>query len=539
MQLRLLTSLLVAPLVARPLAAQAVPPPPPPRATARALGGLDQFVTAMMKEWHVPGLAIGVIQDGRPVLLKGYGFRDVEHQLPVTPRTLMAIGSNSKSFTVVLMGMLVDSSKLDWDKPVRDYLPDFQLYDEFASREMTPRDLITHRSGLPRHDLFWYGGSLSREEMYRRLKYLEPNASFRSRRQYQHLMFMTAGYLVEKRTGGSWGDLIRQRIFAPLGMTRSSTCVRGLPASDDAALAYVWRPCPAEHAAANGTAPSPGGAGGSSAAACGLVKVPYRNLDAIAPAGAINSSVDEMLHYVQFHIDSGRYDGRAILSKQNDVQMQTPQMLVGPQPIWPDDFGLATYGLGLAVMPYRGHKLVQHGGGIDGFISQMSWMPTERIGVVVLTNMSGNNPVPNIVTENVFDRLLGLAPIDWAARARKQQQEADSAQKKERDKRAAERKPNTTPSHELAAYAGTYEHPAYGRLTVRTAGNTLEVSYADYTARLKHYHYDMFEVDDPSEIVPLSGILTFRMDEKGDIDRVAVPFEPSVKDIEFTRLKNP
>src|SRR2546425_140802 len=534
--------LLVPSLAARSAAAQAAAAP---RAAPRALAGLDQVVTSLMKEWHVPGLAIGVIQDGRPVLLKGYGFRDVEHNLPVTPRTLMAIGSNSKSFTVVLMGMLVDSGKLDWDKPVRDYLPDFQLHDELASREMTPRDLVTHRSGLPRHDLFWYGGSLSREEMYRRLKYLEPNASFRSRWQYQNLMFMTAGYLIEKRTGRSWDDLIRERLFAPLGMTRSNTSVRDLPPSDDAALAYVWRTCPAEHAAANGSARSRGGSvgvgvgAGADTVSCGLVKVPYRNIDAVAPAGSINSSVEEMLHYVQFHIDSGRYEGRVILSKDNDMLMQTPQTLVGPQPIWPDDFGFATYGLGLAVMPYRGHKLGQHGGGLDGFISQMSWLPKERIGVVVLTNMSGNNPVPNLVTENVLDWLLSLAPFDWVGRARQQTQEAQAAEKKQRDERAAARKPNTTPSHELAAYAGTYENVGYGRVTVRGNGPVLELSFTGFTARLKHYHYDIFEVDDPAELQPLSGLVTFLMNQKGDIDRIAIPFEPSVKDIEFTRVKNP
>src|SRR5918996_6474097 len=152
-----------------------------PRAPGRAFNGFDQFVASVMKEWHVPGLALGVIQDGKPVLLKGYGHRDVEQQFSVTPRTLMAIGSNSKSFTVVLMGMLVDSSKIEWDKPVRTYLADFQLHDEFATREMTPRDLVTHRSGLPRHDLLWYGRGDTREELYRRLKYLEPSASFRSR----------------------------------------------------------------------------------------------------------------------------------------------------------------------------------------------------------------------------------------------------------------------------------------------------------------------------------------------------------------------
>src|SRR5204862_7738321 len=170
------------------------------------------------------------------------------------------------------------------------------LHDELASQERTPRDLVTHRSGLPRHDLFWYGGSLGREEMYRRLRYLEPNVSFRSRWQYQNLMFMTAGYLVEKRTGRSWDDLIRERLFAPLGMTRSNTSVRDLPSSDDAALAYVWRTCPAEHAAANGVAPAPGGAAGARAAACGPVKGPARNSGAAAPPGPAKSTGPTKTH---------------------------------------------------------------------------------------------------------------------------------------------------------------------------------------------------------------------------------------------------
>jgi len=525
------------------LVGQAGPPAAPTSRSAvsgdRALRGLDDFVARVMKEWQVPGLALGVIQDGKPVLLKGYGYRDVEKRLPVTPRTLMAIGSNTKSFTVVLMGMLADSGKLEWDKPVRTYLPDFQLYDDFATREMTPRDLVTHRSGLPRHDGLWYGRSFTREELYRRLKYLEPSASFRSRWQYQNLMFLTAGYLVERRTGRSWDDLIRERIFAPLEMTRSNTSVRDLPAADDAALGYVWRDCPAEKAAGMVGTAGAAGAAAPSSTECGLVQVPYRNIDAVGPAGSINSDVEEMLHYIQFHIDSGRYNGRAILSKENASLMETPQMLVGDQEIWPDELGVATYGLGLSVTSYRGRKLVQHGGGIDGFISQMSWLPRERIGIMVVTNMSGTNPVPNIVTRNVIDRLLGLAPIDWVARTEKQLQDAKAKRLKQRADRAAERQPNTSPSHPLSAYGGTYEHPAYGRLSVQADGAALSVSFDGFNVPLKHFHYDVFEIDDPIDALPLSGRVTFLMDSKGNIDRMAVPFEPSVKDIEFTRVKNP
>lgn len=500
-----------------------------------SLNGLDEFVTGVMQEWHVPGLALGVIHDGKPVKLEGYGYRDVERKLPVTPQTLMAIGSNSKSFTAVLMGMLVDSGKLEWDEPVRNYLPDFQLYDEFATREMTPRDLVSHRSGLPRHDLLWYGRSFDREDLYRRLKYLEPNASFRSRWQYQNLMFMTAGYLVEEIEGRSWDDLIDQRIFEPLGMTRSNTSVTALdPARDDAAVAYVWRECPQATATGAGVADN----GGARDPECGLVKVPYRNIDAVGPAGSINSSVEEMVRYIQMHVDSGRYRGREILSTKNTMEMQTPQMLVGSQEIWPDELGMAAYGLGLSVTSYRNRKLVIHGGGIDGFISQMAWLPRERIGVMVLTNMSGNNPVPNIVTRNVMDRMLGLDQIDWVGRIKQQQAEAEERRKKREEERAAERKPNTTPSHELAAYAGTYEHPAYGTLTVRQEGSSLTLSFDEFTVALKHFHYDVFEVDDPGNMVPLSGRLTFGLNTKGDIERLEVPFESNVSDIVFKRVES-
>jgi hypothetical protein len=219
--------------------------------------------------------------------------------------------------------------------------------------------------------------------------------------------------------------------------------------------------------------------------------------------------------------------------------METPQMLVGDQEIWPDELGVATYALGLSVTSYRGWKLVQHGGGIDGFISQMSWLPKERIGIVVLTNMSGTNPVPNIVTRNVIDRLLGLAPIDWVARTKKQIQDAKAKRIKQRADRAAERQPNTTPSHPLSAYAGTYEHPGYGRLAVQVDGAVPSVSFDGFTVPLKHFHYDVFEIDDPMDVLPLSGRITFLMNSKGDIDRMAVPFEPSVKDIEFARVTSP
>src|SRR5687767_4806479 len=193
---------------------------------ADPFAGFDAFVQSAMKEWSIPGLAVGAIKDGKVVLAKGYGQRDIQKGLPVTEKTLMAIGSNSKSFTVTLMGTLSDEGKLEWGKHVREYLPDFQLQNDSATRLMTPTDLVTHRSGLPRHDRMWFATGFSRKEMYERLRFLEPSATFRQIYQYNNLMFMTAGVLTERITGDSWENLIKQRIFTPLGMTRSNTSVR-------------------------------------------------------------------------------------------------------------------------------------------------------------------------------------------------------------------------------------------------------------------------------------------------------------------------
>lgn len=489
----------------------------PADAQARdAFEGFDAFVERAMTEWKVPGLAIGAIKNGEVVIAKGYGYRDVEKKLPVTPKTLMAIGSNSKSFTVTLMGMLSDEGKLDWDKPVRTYLPDFELYDDVSTRLMTPTDLVTHRSGLPRHDAMWLPATLSRTELYARLRHLAPSATFRQRYQYNNLMFMTAGHLVERLTNESWDNVVRRRIFTPLGMTRSNTSVKDTPKSDDYALPYMER------------GPS-------------IRAVPFRNIDAVAPAGSINSSVDEMLRYVQMHIDQGSAAGKAIVSKRFAAQMQSvhsaPAVTIDlDAPVY-SETGPGGYGLGVSVRSYRGHKLVDHGGGIDGFISAMSWMPHDQFGVVVLTNLSGTNPVPNIVMLNAYDRLLALDHVDHLARSKAAQQRSERQGAEREKKREAERVLGTSPSRPLAQYAGTYEHPAYGTVTIAESDGRLTFGRGPATTVLEHFHYDVFRgvaTADTREWTPRPR-MTFTPGTSGRIESVAVPLESAVPDIVFKR----
>ena len=494
-------------------AVQASAQAPPAAALAETqdpFAGFDAFVAQVMEDWQIPGVAVGVIHDGEVVLAKGFGYRDVENRLPVTEHTTMAIGSNSKSFTVTLMAMLVDQGKLEWDKPVRDYLPDFRLYDDFATTEMTPRDLVTHQSGLPRHDNVWYGRPGTRADFFAKLRYLKPNASFRSRYQYQNLMFMTAGYLTERVSGSDWNDLVDDWIFTPLGMDRSNTSVRDSPASGDHALPYVLR---------DGD----------------LTRVPFRVIDEIGPAGSINSNVTEMLAYIQTHIDGGTFGGHLLLSEENSARMQQPHFAMPGESEFPE-LGQASYGLGLRVSSYRGHKMVAHGGGIDGFISSMSWLPRKKIGVMVLTNRSGDmNPVPVMIAYNVYDRLLGLSELDWNDRNLKQRAEQSARAEETAREQETKRVPGTRPSHDPAAYAGRYDHPGYGSMEVKTRDGGLEILYDDFRLDLEHFHYDIFRITSPPNIVPVTGLVMFSTGADGTVATVAIPFEPNGADIVFER----
>lgn len=510
---RLFALFLTVLLAISPLSGMATVPqetePAAPDKTAQAkLEGLDEFIAELMEAWKVPGLAIAIVQDGKVIHLKGYGYRDVENQLPVTPQTLFAIGSITKSFTVVALGRLVDRGKLEWDKPVREYLPEFRLHDPVASERMTPRDLVTHRSGLPRHDLLWYNSEFSRTEMIARLRYLEPSRDLRSTFQYNNLMFMTAGYLVGHLTGTTWEEFVRREILDPLEMTGSNFSVHASQESPDFALPYTK-------------------------ADDELKQVPFRDIDQVGPAGSINSNVEEMSHYVLFHLNTGKYGDRELLSENHARQMRTPQMVTASAPQYPE-LGHSSYGLGLGIYGYRGHTVVQHGGGIDGFTALLSFMPRDNMGMIILSNRGGN-PVPTLVAYNVYDRLLGLDPVPWHDRFQERQEKQEQAEEEAKKKGYTPRKQGTQPSHPLADYVGEYEHPGYGIVRIQLDDDRLTLTLNQMTSPLRHFHYDVFEVpEDPLD--PFENMkVMFQMSLEGEIARLSLPLEPNVGPIVFTR----
>lgn len=474
-------------------------------AAAQGLDGFDTFANLALGDWKCEGFAIAVVKDGKVILSRGYGVRDAKRNLPVTTKTLFAIGSSTKSFTVTSMGVLVDRGKLDWDKPVRDYMPDFRLWDQFATERMTPRDLVTHRSGLPRHDLMWYHSPFSREELFSRLRYLEPNKDFRTAFQYQNLMFMTAGLLAGRVNGTSWEQLVHDTIFQPLGMSASNFSVTDSQKSADYSLPYdVVNDAPRE--------------------------MPFRNIDAIGPAGAINSNVEDMTKYIQMHLAQGK----GVVSATNETQMMIPQMAIST-PSTDKELGDLAYGMGFFVTTYRGHKFVHHGGNIDGFSALVAFLPQDNIGLVILSNQNGS-PLPAVVCYNIWDRLLGLDPIDWTARIKQQRAMTKASEEQARQKGYTVQVMGTHPSHDLADYAGEYEHPGYGIVKIELAGGALKLDYHGMGGTLAHFHYDVFTVP-KDETNPFSEEkVQFHSNLAGEIDGLGIPFESTLKNIEFARL---
>lgn len=474
--------------------------------TKPSLEGLDSFAQQALTDWKAAGFAIAIIQDGKVTYAKGYGLRNLESKQPVTTKTLFAIGSSTKSFTVTSLGVLVDQGKIEWDKPVREYLPDFRMMDAFATEHMTPRDLVTHRSGLPRHDRMWISSPFSRQDIYERLRYLEPNKDFRSTFQYQNLMFMTAGYLAGHVAGMSWEDHVRKVVFEPLGMNSTNFSVVESQKTDDYSLPYT------------------------------LVKdqiheTPFRNIDTIGPAGSINSNVEDMAKYVIMHMQHGK----GIISRRNSNDMQSPQMsIAGPSPQY-KELGSQSYGMGFFLTSYRGHYLVHHGGNIDGFTALVTFMPQDNIGMIILSNQNASQ-LPTVVSYNVYDRLLGLDQIDWTKRFKSQRDRMKAASDEAKEKGYTTQVKGTHPSHNLADYAGDYESRAYGVANIGFEDGALKFTYHGDGGRLNHYHYDVFEVAERDLGSFSKEKIAFHTNLQGDIESLSIPFEPSVKDIVFTRL---
>ena len=415
------------------------------------LAEFDRYVAQAARAWKVPGLAVAVIKDDSVVLARGYGVLDLAKPDPATEHTRFAIGSTTKAMTSAALAMLVDQGKLRWDDRVIDYLPEFRLFDPYVTRELTIRDLLTHRSGLGGTDLLWTRADYSLPEMMRRLRYVQPASSFRSQWSYQNVVYAIGGEIVAKVSGMPWEDFIRTRIFVPLGMTESEPLIAGIVGKPNVAT---------PHAELRDT----------------VRQVPIRTTDPVAPAGSVWSSVADMAKWMRFILDSGRVGTTRLLSAATFTELVTPQIRAA-QATYPA-LTLArphgfSYGLGWFVQDYQGATVWMHTGSIDGMSALIGLLPDQRAGIYVLANLD-HAELRHALMYRLFDLYLGRPPRDWSADLL-----ALFAPPRPAGAPAqAEQRPAATPpSLPLERYAGSYADSTYGGLEVTHSNGVLRARF--------------------------------------------------------------
>lgn len=487
------------------------------------LAGIDTLMERILKERKGAGFAVAVVNQNKIIYAKGFGYRDYEKKLPVTPNTLFAIGSCSKAFTSLLIGQLQKEGKLEYDKPVREYLPELKFFNNDLNNAVTLRDMMCHRTGLPRHDYSWYlFNTNSRDSMLQRIQYQEPTAPLRQRWQYNNFMFLAQGVVAEKMTGQTWEENIKKKIFVPLGMSNSNVSIPELVKSTEPSLGYtVYKDSI-------------------------IKKLDYYNINAMSPAGSINSSVNEMAKWVMCWINGGKVNGKEIFPATYMKEAMSSQMVVSPQlPTQQrQDVFMGTYGFGWSMASYRGHYRVEHGGNIDGFSASTCFFPTDSIGIIVLANQNAS-AITSLVRNSIADRLLKVKPIDWLGERMAADAKAKKAAKEDTAKAESSQKKNTKPSHAPGEYEGLYNHPGYGTAEVVAKGDSLFLLTAEKKLWLRHYHYDVFQtffVDakdgvDTTETDPFK--IQFAMNEAGDITKILMQFEDELKPLEFSRKPKP
>jgi CubicO group peptidase (beta-lactamase class C family) len=472
---------------------------------------LEHLVAEVMEEWKVPGLAVAIVQNGDVAFVRPYGLRDAEAGSKVTTDTQFQLMSVSKSFTATGLALLVDERRMDWKKPVREYIPEFRLHDAIASDRVTVRDLLCHHSGLPRHDWIWLPGDLSPAQMLAAMRYLEPSDDIRSTFQYSNLGYLVASMVTERVCGQSWAEFTRA-LTDKLRMDVTFT-VEELAAAAEAAVPYVMD--------------------GDTRLRSKLWPV------SVTAAGGMSTSIASFANWLRFHLDKGEFEGQRLLSPGLIQELQKPRVHVGASEFV--EYSDVHYGLGFRSHGYRGERVVWHGGGFTGTNTLMMMLPDRSAGVAVLAN-SGMIPLfaPHILANYVFDRVCRKEPAPWLDRFRERRRKFVAQQNIDRQAGKASRGPATQPSHDIADYAGVYEHRGYGRMTITHAEGKLHWAFRGMSEPLVHRHYDTFELpetlESPGGLLPGRLALSFSTDGEGSIASVAVPFEPLVKDIVFTRI---
>jgi CubicO group peptidase (beta-lactamase class C family) len=473
-------------------------------------------VPRALAAFEVPGVSVAVVKDDTLVFAAGFGTKAIDGGAAVDEHSLFAAGSISKSVTATCLAILVGEGKLGWDDRVTDFLPGFQLFDPIATRLLTVRDLLIHRSGL--RDVsggtIWYGASYDRVEVTRRLRFLRPVSGFRERYAYQNVMYLVAGELIPVITGKTWDAFARERLFGPLGMRDSNTTMPDLRVNANVAMPH----------ARIEDVPRP---------------VPYRDHDNVGPAASLNTSAVDLAQYLRLYLGGGAISGQTLVAPAAFAELTRAQTVVPIDPFPPElsalTPGFQAYALGWSLRDYRGRKVVVHTGGVDGMRAIAAMVPDERLGVVVLANQE--EPITTALCYGILDAFLGGPQMDWIGAFQTRRATLRAQQRAARDTVNAARVPGTVTSLPVEGYAGRYRDPAAGDAQVALEGGrlVLRLEHAPcFTADLEHWHYDTFRAVWRDPYVP-PGLLTFPLSSRAAVTEMRFD-QPNLLDVDFGEL---
>ncbi|HYI12485.1 MAG TPA: serine hydrolase [Thermoanaerobaculia bacterium] len=434
---------------------------------------IDKIMTSTMKAWQIPGAAVAVVKNDRVIYAQGYGVKELGGAA-VTPDTLFQIASTTKAFTSTALAMLVSDGKLSWDDPVRQHVGYFRLSDLCADSQVRLRDIVTHRTGLTRHDALWDNSPWTREDVIRRIGQVELTKPFRSAYQYQNITFIAAGEAVASASGMSWDEFMKARIFKPLGMTRTIISDREWNDSGDHASGYRydWKTDRLS---------------------------PQRPIDTatLGAAGAIKSNARDMGNWIRFHLANGVYDLTQLVDPAVLEETKTPHTVIRRENLARDanpETNVMAYGMGWVVQDYRGELLVSHAGALNGFRTHVDLLPERNAGFVVMIN-SGRGMAVISLRNALADLLSGKNGRDWNPYYLMIDRKYDEKDARDKETRLAKRIPNTTPTHALASYTGDYESRAYGTAKISEVDGQLVLQWSRMTIPLTHFHYDVFNAE--------------------------------------------
>lgn len=465
----------------------------------------DAYVDSVLREFKVPGASIAIVKDGKVLLARGYGLRTLGQPARVDSRTNFGIASNTKLFTATALALLVEEGKLRWDDRVVQHVPAFAMSDPYVTREMTIRDLLVHRSGLGlgAGDLLWWPASTyDRKEIVRRLRFIPLATSFRTAYAYDNVLYSVAGEVIEAISGQTWEQFIEKRILSRVGMTGTTVLHSSAAATGNIA---------GTHAEVNGR----------------LTRVPPMTSDNTNPAGGINSNADDMAKWMIVQLDSGRLaDGSRLFKQATTAQLWelvTPIPIGEPPPelafLKPNFIG---YGLGVVLGDYRGRKLVQHTGGLPGYLSKVAMIPDLRLGVAVLTNQESGSAF-NSIAYRVLDHFLEAPSVDYPRIYRTVEARSAATNAATVKGAMATRALNSRPSLPLAKYAGVYADPWYGDVAIALEGGKLLIRFThtpELTGELEHWQYDTFIARWKARELRADAYVTFALNPDGTVDQV-------------------